>query len=110
MLVGRVYGARWGWVSGVGGAAGWGWVVYVWPVGAVQVRLLLPVWVICQLPWCLSRWCRRQSVIKFDAAVGPSGQGWTWSRSQRWAGWRQPGAVQRGSRALRYRAIAAGGR
>lgn len=40
---------------------------------------------------CLRRWCRRQTQMRFSAAVGPFGQGRTWSRSQNRADTRQPG-------------------
>jgi hypothetical protein len=60
----------------------------------------------CQ-PVCLARWQRADSRCRFQAAVGPAGHGWAWSRWVRVE--LQPGPEQRRSRTSTSRASRADG-
>ena len=77
-----------------------GVVVRSRPVGSVQVVVASGARWTRQPGGCLMRWWRRHRVSRLPAAVGPVGQGLTWSRSQNRAAIEQPGKRQRPSRAL----------
>ena len=51
----------------------WGWVVWLRPLGAVQVHTPSGVMLTVQPPWCLNPWWVRHNVCRFAADVAPAG-------------------------------------